>query len=319
MLDIARDIVGTQPILALFLTIGVGYLVGQINFGGFSLGVGAVLFVGLVMGAFAPKAQIVGPIGITGLIMFLYGIGILYGRQFFEGMTGAAGRKYNLLALVAVAAGLVVALGLGQAFGIKVGHTLGIFAGSMTSTATLQAALDVTGNSEPSIGYSLAYPFGVIGPILCFYFMTQQVRPKFPPKPQRFYMREVTLQDNCSRRTLDDLSTDLPSGVQVTAVRKGDQNIIASPDIVLTIGDVLMIIADQEDAIVEAVERLGKVSPGRIVKDRSALDYIRVFVGKANMVGVPLAQLPMPTGFPAHLLHVRRYDVDIIPTPDLAL
>jgi putative transport protein len=80
-----------------------------------------------------------------------------------------------------------------------------------------------------------------------------------------------------------------------------------------------MIIADQEDAIVEAVERLGKVSPGRIVKDRSALDYIRVFVGKANMVGVPLAQLPMPTGFPAHLLHVRRYDVDIIPTPDLAL
>jgi putative transport protein len=319
MLDIARDIVGTQPILALFLTIGVGYLVGQINFGGFSLGVGAVLFVGLVMGAFAPKAQIVGPIGITGLIMFLYGIGILYGRQFFEGMTGAAGRKYNLLALVAVAAGLVVALGLGQAFGIKVGHTLGIFAGSMTSTATLQAALDVRGNSEPSIGYSLAYPFGVIGPILCFYFMTQQVRPKFPPKPQRFYMREVTLQDNCSRRTLDDLSTDLPSGVQVTAVRKGDQNIIASPDIVLTIGDVLMIIADQEDAIVEAVERLGKVSPGRIVKDRSALDYIRVFVGKANMVGVPLAQLPMPTGFPAHLLHVRRYDVDIIPTPDLAL
>ena len=75
--------------------------------------------------------------------MFLYGIGILYGRQFFEGMTGAAGRKYNLLALVAVVAGLVVALGLGQLFGIKIGHTLGIFAGSMTSTATLQAALDV--------------------------------------------------------------------------------------------------------------------------------------------------------------------------------
>ena len=94
MLDLARDIISTQPILTAFLAIGVGYLVGQINIGGFSLGVGAVLFVGLALGAFAPKAQIVGPIGLTGLIMFLYGIGILYGRQFFEGMRGV-GRKYN--------------------------------------------------------------------------------------------------------------------------------------------------------------------------------------------------------------------------------
>ena len=61
------------------------------------------------------------------------------------------------------------------------------------------------------------------------------------------------------------------------------------------------------------------VEPGRIVKDRSALDYIRVFVGKANVVGLPLAQLPLPTGFPVHLLHVRRYDMDLVPTPDLTL
>src|SRR2546421_2133481 len=124
MIELAQNIIGTQPILAVFLAIGVGYLVGQINIGGFSLGVGAVLFVGLTIGAFAPKSSIAGPIGLTGLIMFLYGIGILYGRQFFEGMTGAAGRKYNLLALVACMAGLVMALGLGKAFDIKMGHTL---------------------------------------------------------------------------------------------------------------------------------------------------------------------------------------------------
>src|SRR2546421_3108059 len=192
MLDLAREIIGTQPILALFLAIGVGYLVGQINIGGFSLGVGAVLFVGLAIGAFAPKAQITGPIGLTGLIMFLYGIGILYGRQFFEGMVGV-GQKYNLLALVACLTSLLVALGLGHIFGIKLGHTLGIYAGSMTSTASLQAALDVMKNKDPSIGYSIAYPFGVIGPILCIYFMTRQVRPTFPPKAQTFHIGEVTL------------------------------------------------------------------------------------------------------------------------------
>jgi len=319
MIDLAQNILGTQPILAVFLAIGLGYLVGQINLGGFSLGVGAVLFVGLAIGAFAPKSQITGPIGLTGLVMFLYGIGILYGRQFFEGMAGAAGRKYNLLALVACIAGLVVALGLGQLFGIKIGHTLGIYAGSMTSTATLQAALEVTKNSEPSIGYSVAYPFGVIGPILCIYFMTRRVKPTFPPKTQRFHMGEVTIGIDGAGRTLGDVSAELPNGVQVTMVRTEGKNVVPSADLVLASGDALMIVADEQAAITKTAARLGKLEPGRIVKDRSALDYIRVFVGKANMVGVPLAHLPMPAGFPAHLLHVRRYDMDLVPSPDLSL
>src|SRR6476620_1065540 len=119
MLDFARDIIGSQPILTAFLAIGVGYLVGQINIFGFSLGVGAVLFVGLAIGAFAPKAQIIGQIGLTGLFMFLYGMGILHGRQFFGGMFGV-GQKYILLALVGCLAGLAVALGLGHIFSIKV-------------------------------------------------------------------------------------------------------------------------------------------------------------------------------------------------------
>jgi|KBSMisStaDraftv2_1062788.scaffolds.fasta_scaffold19726_6 putative transport protein len=319
MLDLAREIIGTQPILAIFLAIGLGYLVGQISLGGFSLGVGAVLFVGLAIGAFAPKAQITGPISLTGLIMFLYGIGILYGRQFFEGMAGAAGRRYNFLALLGVVAGLLVALGLGQVFGIKIGHTLGIYAGSMTSTATLQAALDVMKNKDPSIGYSVAYPFGVIGPILCIYFMTRQVKPKFPAKAQRFHMGEITINESYAGRTLNEIGKDLPAGVQVTMVRKGHANVVPSEDTVLGAGDGLLIVAEQQEAVEEAAARLGRLEPGRIVKDRSALDYIRVFVGKANAVGIPLSQLPLPSGFPVHLLHVRRYDADIVPTSDLVL
>src|SRR3954469_24023039 len=224
MLASISDLIGTQPILALFLAIGLGYAVGQINILGFSLGVGAVLFVGLFLGAIAPKAQIAGPIGLVGLIMFLYGIGILYGRQFFEGLSGP-GRVYNLLAFVAVIAGLLVALGLGAIFDVKLGHTLGIFAGSMTSTATLQAALDTIGNREPSIGYSVAYPFGVIGPILCFYFLTRRVRPSFPPKPGQFHMAEITLEQLPEGgRSLGEIIRSLPAGVQVSGVRQQHRN-----------------------------------------------------------------------------------------------
>jgi putative transport protein len=319
MLELARQIIGTQPILTAFLAIGVGYLVGQINILGFSLGVGAVLFVGLALGAFAPKAQIVGPIGLIGLVMFLYGVGILYGRQFFEGMSGAAGRRYNLLAFVAVVVSLAVALGLGHVFDIKIGQTLGIFAGSMTSTATLQAALDTMGNSDPSIGYSVAYPFGVIGPILCIYFMTRKVRPKFPPKELQLHMAEITLGAGFAGRRFDDLIKQLPGGVQVTMVRKAGQNVIPSGDFLIEPGDGLLVVADRQDAIDKAAALFGKLEPGRIVKDRSALDYIRVFVGKAHVVGIPLGQLPLPSGFPVQLLHVRRYDTDIVPNADLVL
>ncbi len=318
MLDFARDIIGSQPILTAFLAIGLGYLVGQISIGGFSLGVGAVLFVGLAIGAFAPKAQIIGPIGLTGLIMFLYGIGILYGRQFFEGMFGV-GQKYNLLALVACIAGLFVALGLGHVFGIKIGHTLGLYAGSMTSTATLQAALDVMKNKDPSIGYSIAYPFGVIGPILCIYFMTQIVKPKFPAKAQRFHMAEISIGQAFAGKKLEELTSSALTDVQVTMVRKGGQNFVPTSDTVLSAGDAILVVAEREDAIANAAAKLGSLEPGRLASDRADLDYIRVFVGKASVVGIPLASLPMPAGYPTHVLHVRRYDADLVPSPDLML
>jgi putative transport protein len=319
MLSVISDLIAGQPILALFLAIALGYLVGQINILGFSLGIGAVLFVGLAIGAIAPKAQITGPIGLIGLIMFLYGIGILYGRQFFEGLTGP-GRTYNLLALVAVAAGLLVALGLGSAFGIQIGHTLGIFAGSMTSTATLQAALDVMGTKAPSIGYSVAYPFGVIGPILCFYFLTRRVRPEFPPKPAQFHMAEITLEQLPEGgRSLGEIISSLPAGVQVSGVRQQHRNRIPDEDIVVNHGDALLIAADSEAAVAEAAAALGRIEPGRIAKDRSDLSYQRFFVSKVGLTGTRLADLPLPADVPIQMLHVRRYDVDLVPAPDLML
>jgi putative transport protein len=269
MLDAARDIIGSQPILTAFLAIGVGYLVGQINIFGFSLGVGAVLFVGLAIGAFAPKAQIIGPIGLTGLIMFLYGIGILYGRQFFEGMVGA-GQKYNLLALVACLAGLGVALLLGHVFGIKIGHTLGLYAGSMTSTATLQAAIDVIQNKDPSIGYSIAYPFGVIGPILCIYFMTRIVKPSFPAKTQRFHMGEISVGEGFAGRRLGELTTDALRDLQVTMIRKEGRNLVPNDDTVLSAGDAVLVVAESNEAIAQAAARIGKLEPGRNSACRSS-------------------------------------------------
>ena len=77
-----------QPLLALFLVIASGYALGAINVKGLSLGVGAVLFSGLFIGAIAPKAQPPPLVGTLGLVMFLYGLGIQFGKQFFAGLAG---------------------------------------------------------------------------------------------------------------------------------------------------------------------------------------------------------------------------------------
>ncbi len=319
MLAALAELIGLQPILALFLAVGLGYAVGQINIFGFSLGIGAVLFVGLALGAFAPKAQISGPIGLIGLVMFLYGIGTLYGRQFFEGLSGV-GRRYNALAFVAVVAGLLVALGLGRLLRIDDAHILGMFAGSMTSTPTLQAALDVFGNKEPSVGYSVTYPFGVIGPILCFYFLTRAVKPKFPPPVARFHMGEITIERlPAGGATVGDVKAMLPAGAQISIVRQQHHNLLPADDIVLSPGDGLLIAAPTQAAIAEVEAMLGRLEPNRLAKDRSDLSYQRFFVSRSHLTGTAIGELEMPPDYPMHILHLRRYDMDIVPGPEATL
>ena len=69
----------------------------------------------------------------------------------------------------------------------------------------------------------------------------------------------------------------------------------------------------------EAAAALGRIEPGRIAKDRSDLSYQRFFVSKAGLTGTRLADLPLPADVPIQMLHVRRYDVDLVPAPDLML
>jgi DNA-binding XRE family transcriptional regulator len=62
----------------------LGYAAGNITIAGFSLGVGAVLFVGLMIGVIAPKSAPPGIVGTMGLVLFLYGIGIQYIEKFAQ-------------------------------------------------------------------------------------------------------------------------------------------------------------------------------------------------------------------------------------------
>lgn len=316
MIETIRTLLEQSPMLALFVVIGLGYALGQVSIGGFSLGVGAVLFAGLGVGAIAPKAAPPGLVSSIGLTMFLYGIGIQYGRQFFEGLRGG-GLKWNLLAAIGVLVSLAVTLALGKVAGVATAHSAGLFAGALTSTPALQAAIDAAGNRDPAIGYSVAYPFGVIGPILCLFALPRMAKLRLTPAKQPLQALEITL-DHAAASTVAELIAQLPPGVDLVAIRQGGTNKLPEAQTALAAGDAVMLYGAPE-ALEQARRALGSVSPGRITKDRGALDVVRLFVSRPAIVGTALAKLSFPGGIPAKVAEIRRGDALLFPEPDLIL
>jgi putative transport protein len=316
-----RTLLEQQPMMALFLTIAIGYLVGEINIKGFSLGVGAVLFVALFMGWFAPKSVPAPMVGTLGLALFLYGVGVQYGKQFFIGLVSPAGRRANLIALTGVLLAGAVSLVFVKALDLKLGYALGLFAGSGTSTPTLQAAIATLGNDDPAVGYSVAYPFGVAGPILFLYIAFMILKPKIEAPPASgLEMLEIALRNpELSGKMLADVMAVLPAGVQIVALRRESRNEPASPNAVVAEDDVLLVVAPTKEALVKAGEILGEAAHGRLLKDRKDLDYLRVFASRPTVVGRALGDLQLPGEKASVLIQVRRGDADILPRPDLVL
>jgi putative transport protein len=316
MFDLIKHLLEQSPMLAIFAAIGLGYALGQVSIGGFSLGVGAVLFAGLALGAIAPASTPPGLVSSIGLVMFLYGIGIQYGAQFIAGLSGP-GLKWNLLGAIGVVVSLAVALALGAAAGLSPAHSVGLFAGSLTSTPTLQAAIDAAGNRDPAIGYSVAYPFGVIGPILCLFLFVRLIAPRLSPVAAPLQSLEISLEGP-QGATVAELIAGLPRGVALVAIRHGGTNRLPDPHVRLETGDGVLLVG-QPDALEQARLALGRVDPGRIGHDRGSLDIARVFVSRPAIVGTPLGQCPFPDGIAARIAEVRRGDVTLFPGPDVVL
>jgi putative transport protein len=316
LLEIVANLLEQSPMLALFAAIGLGYALGQVSFRGFSLGVGAVLFAGLAIGAVAPESAPPSLVSSIGLVMFLYGIGIQYGRQFFAGLTGP-GLKWNLLAAAGVLGSLATAFALGAAAHLSPAYSMGLFAGALTSTPTLQAALDAAGNRDPAVGYSVAYPFGVIGPILCLYVFARVYKPRLAPAPAPLQPLEITL-GGADGTTVAELIAGLPPGVDLVAVRQGGTNRLPDPEARLAAGDGVLLFGHPE-ALENAQRRLGRADAGRIAKDRGDLDVARLFVSSAGVVGTAIGDVVFPDGVVAKIAEVRRGDALLYAAPDLVL
>ena len=275
------------------------------------------------MGWFAPKSAPAPMVGTLGLALFLYAVGIQYGKQFFLGLTSAAGLRANLIALIGVLSAGAVSLLLVKMMDLKLGHALGLFAGSGTSTPTLQAAIATLGNDDPAVGYSVAYPFGVAGPILFLYLTFVILKPKIEvPTGTGLELLEIAVRNpELFGKTARRADGRAARGVQIVgAAPRAAATSRPPPDFVIAENDVLLAVApDQGGARRRRGKILGEAAPGRLVKDRRDLDYLRVFASRPTVVGRTLGDLDLPGEKASVVIQVRRGDTDLLPRPDLVL
>ncbi len=347
------QLLADNPLLLLFLVAASGYLIGRIKIAGSSLGVAAVLFVGLGVGALDARLRLPEILPQLGLALFVYTIGLSSAHAFFNSFKGR-GLQQNLLVIFVLCCGAGL-IGLAQHW-LQIRPTLmvGLFAGSFTNTPALASAIEfVKVNSvgisgvaleqriaDPTIGYSLAYPMGVLGMIFVYGLL------------RRVWGKSV-IQDREQLRALGALNDPLVSLTlritkqltPLTTIRSllqthhwdaifvryspaQQKNLsgldtpapvaLVEEDTALHVGDLLTAVGRAEvlDAV---VAELGEVSPDAIDLDRSEIDFERVFVSNPDLVARPLSELDLRGRFGALMTRVRRGDNTFVPRSDTVL
>ncbi|HNN06724.1 MAG TPA: hypothetical protein PKN56_24435, partial [Leptospiraceae bacterium] len=175
-----------KPVL-LFIVIAAGYFIGRIKVKGFSLGIAAVLFVGLAFGSLSSKLSLPDIVYILGLVIFVYTTGLQSGPGFFAGFN-RQGIAVNLTMISVLSFTAVLTVILGKTYSLNENIVSGLYTGSLTNTPALASVVDTLKNSigslpanqtdavlgEPIAGYSIAYPYGVLGVIL-FFFLFRKI------------------------------------------------------------------------------------------------------------------------------------------------
>ncbi|MEM9255215.1 MAG: aspartate-alanine antiporter [Pseudomonadota bacterium] len=164
------------PLLALFITLALGYIAGKLTIGRFVLGgIAGTLLMGVLMGQF--NVQIDSGIKSIFFALFIYAVGYQGGPQFAQALN-LKSLNQLISAFVMCASGLACVLLAAWWFNLDRGTAAGLAAGGLTQSAIIGTAgdaiakLDVsaeaakTMQTNVAVGYAVCYIFGSLGPII---------------------------------------------------------------------------------------------------------------------------------------------------------
>ena len=329
-----------SPLLLLFTVIAIGYGVGELRVRGFKLGVAAVLFVGLAFGALSPELTVTPFIITLGLAIFVYTIGLSSAAGFFASFR-RHGFRDVYFALFTVLVSGAMAWGIGKWLGFGAALTGGLYAGASTNTPALAGLLDaiqkgeaagaVEGMSEQAVvGYSLAYPMGVIGVMVGIVLLQKLLRVNYGEEAKAL-QNDYPLGEALVSKTFQVTHPGI-IGKSLREFRLAHQDVrvafgrilhddvmtLSNWDTVPQAGDRLVLVGTEE-AVMKTAAFVGPVADQQLSYDRSVFDLRRLFVSNDDIAGKTIASLNLQERFNLLITRVQRGDMDLLATGDTVL
>ena len=315
------DILRKNPELAIFLTLAIGFYIGRLKVGGFSIGsVTGVLLTGLAIGQLG---LLISPaIKSVFFLFFLFAVGYGVGPQFFHGLK-SDGLWQALFAVLVCLACLVTAFYTARLLGLGVGYGAGVFGGACTVSSVLGVATDAIrqlGESPSaqqqqinamSIAFAITYIFGtagvsaflaLLGPRILGVNLAAECKtleaemggnepdPSVHSAYQMIGVRAYRVTDpSYCGITIAEFESRFPNQrLFVERLRQNNKIIESAPKTMIQLGDILAIASRTETLIADANQF------GVEVSDPELLDYpsetLEVMVTRKEVVGNTLGE-----------------------------
>ncbi len=331
-------------ILCLCITSFCGIFLGSLKIKGVSIGMGGVLFAGLIAGHFLSgrgtvlNADVLAFMREFGLILFIYSMGLSVGPGIFASLR-KNGLVLNLIALSVVVLGSLTAVAVYKISGISLSETLGLYSGAVTSTPALGAAQQILGElgfpaqdiAKSGLAYALAYPFSILSSIMVFILIKFLCRVnvgdevasyeyrKAQDNPQMEAFNVVVNNPNFNGIEIAHFLRMIHYVMAVSRMKRGDEYLVPHENMKLQVGDVLLLFGPK--SYFETVSMLFQVDPQRDLMQESAskIQSQTLRVTKPSRVGKPLRKI---MGHARHhwvISRVIRNGISLSPLPDLKL
>ncbi len=325
-----------NPLLLLFLVAAVGYPLGRIRIAGAPLGVATVLFAGLAVGAIDPRLRLPEIVYLLGLVLFIYPIGLSSGPGFFAAFR-RKGLRDNLLVVGGILFAAATTVALHRLLRLEAPLTAGLFAGSLTNTPALAAALetmregpfDDAARALPVVGYSIAYPVGVLGMLLALLLARRLWRVDFAAEArglrgmgaahEDLESRTIeVLEQSATEKPLAELAAEHGLRVVFTRIERPEGVEVLGPASMATWGEHVTAVGTR-DELDRAEALLGRRGERPMHLERAEIDYRRIFVSSREVAGRTLREIGLPGRFGAVITRVRRGDVELLPHAGMVL
>ncbi|MCF4050908.1 putative transporter [Escherichia coli] len=310
---------------------------------GIGLGIGGVLFGGIIVGHFVSQAgmtlssDMLHVIQEFGLILFVYTIGIQVGPGFFASLR-VSGLRLNLFAvLIVIIGGLVTAI-LHKLFDIPLPVVLGIFSGAVTNTPALGAGQQILRDlgtpmemvDQMGMSYAMAYPFGICGILFTMWMLRVIFRVNVETEAQQHESSRTnggalikTINIRVENPNLHDLAIkDVPilNGDKIICSRlKREETLkVPSPDTIIQLGDLLHLVGQPAD-LHNAQLVIGQEVDTSLSTKGTDLRVERVVVTNENVLGKRIRDLHFKERYDVVISRLNRAGVELVASGDISL